>query len=156
MLIGEKKENKQKNHSCTTAKPTHRRVKSKGTALDEKIPRMMTLLISDGESESTTTKPKQQNNQKMKTQDMEKHARENVMDNPLLLFLYNGYSAFRIFETYLVTIDSLVGVIFTISTMLLCYYNAPEGSSEASMSWMILSITIVNPLSTTLGMSFLR
>ena len=171
MLIDERK----KKNTTPSTKPPHPKSvflpkeKSRRTKKDEKIPRMMDLISYSSEDDeaplninhSTITYTHRSTNQEqyhksMKIQEMEQHARETTLTNPLKLFLYNGYSALRIFDTYLITIDTLIGIMLTVGTMLFCYYYAREGSSEASMSWMILSITIVNPLSTTLGMSFFR
>lgn len=85
-------------------------------------------------------------------------ARDESRHGAFLLFLINGYAAFRIFILHLISLESIFSIVLSVSLTLLTYNKADNDTlwNGGSMDWILLSFAIVIPMSASIGMAFTR
>eukprot|EP00986_Skeletonema_menzelii_P012636 scaffold7046_cov151-Skeletonema_menzelii.AAC.6 len=80
----------------------------------------------------------------------------------LFLFLWDLYSAFRLFGVLLISMETFVGCALTIGATLLAYYLSPKVISVSDSQWdgtlptILLSFATVTPLIQSISMAFNR
>lgn len=83
-------------------------------------------------------------------------------ENKFILFLENGYAAFKVFGMYLITIESVFGCTLTVGATILTYFLTKEKVEQTfttwdgHMDWVLLSFVVVTPMSASITMAFQR
>ena len=75
-----------------------------------------------------------------------------------ILCIINFLSSFKIFAKYLITIESIIGCVLTVSLTIYIYYRASNSTIawDGMMDWTLLGFAVVTPMSTSIGLAFNR
>lgn len=77
--------------------------------------------------------------------------------NAIWLLFVNGYAAFIVFVQHLITLESLLSILLSISlTVFLYLYTDDETFNGGSLNWVLLSFAVVTPISSSIAMAFQR
>jgi len=89
--------------------------------------------------------------------DKEREARDHSRHNPLYLLLVNSYSTIVVFIVHLISLESIVSIILSVSITVYLYDKTEQESFDGStLDWVLLSFAVVTPISSAIGMAFTR
>lgn len=87
----------------------------------------------------------------------EQLVRTKAQRNRIWLFFADGYSAFKVFGTYLISLESIFGCLLSVGATIYAYFVTQDKPGwDGAMDWVLLSFAVITPLSVSIGMAFRR
>lgn len=87
----------------------------------------------------------------------EQLVRKKAQRNPAWRFFVDGYSAFKVFGIYLISLESIFGCLLSIGATIYAYYQTQDKPGwDGAMDWVLLSFAVITPMSVSIGMAFRR
>ncbi|CAB9512076.1 protein Hydra magnipapillata [Seminavis robusta] len=91
-------------------------------------------------------------------EDEEKKVRMEAAHNVAWLTAVNGYSALMVFIVHLISMESMLAILFSVGFTVFTYYRTDDNPSfdGSTLDWVLLSFAVITPLSASISMSFGR
>jgi hypothetical protein len=91
-------------------------------------------------------------------EELEDKARLQEMTNPWYLILLGVLAAFKVMGYYLISIETILTIVLTVGLTLYWYYVYRDSTdwNGGGMDFIIITFTVISPISAALGMAFTR
>jgi hypothetical protein len=103
-----------------------------------------------------------ENTQTTNISEVDERVRQLCRHNHLWLLIVNCYASFAVFFYHLITLESILSLVLSVSLTITLYYTTPDGDDNErsfnglALNWVLLSFAVITPIASSVTMAFGR